>query len=85
MKRYASHYLLTPEGTALKQQVVVVDGQAVGYFALTEEVEDVEWRPGVIALEPDSGRDGQLTPYWYYPYDLTAMRPVAATQRRRLL
>lgn len=25
-----------------------------------------------------------LTPYIYYPFDFTAMRPVAATRRRRL-
>ena len=32
---------------------------------------------------PDDATVG-LTPYIYYPFDFTAMRPVAATRRRRL-
>ena len=119
MKRYAAHYLQTPAGTFLRQQVVeVVDGHVLRYFPLTAEVEDVVWMPGVIVLEPaegqqtlqagpthatetpgtpsaphtpspatdelDNGQASPLIPYIYYPFDFTAMRPVAATRRRQL-
>lgn len=51
MKRYASHFLFLPEIGFLKQQVIeVVDGEVVHIFPLTEEIESVEWLPGVIAL-----------------------------------
>lgn len=52
MKRFASHYLLLPDVGYVKQQVVeITDGGAVQrLFALTEEVESVEWMPGVIVL-----------------------------------
>lgn len=97
MNRYASHYLQIAPDTFLRQQVVeVVEGRVVRHFPLTTEVEDVVWMPGVIALEreeecpskpsadhPDDATVG-LTPYIYYPFDFTAMRPVAATRRRRL-
>ena len=69
MKRFASHYLFLPGYGYLKQYVVEVDqGYAVRIFPLKEEVEDVEWLPGVIALFPE-GPDGELASYLYYPFD----------------
>lgn len=52
MKRFASHYLLLPDVGYVKQQVVEItdEGAVQGLFALTEEVESVEWMPGVIVL-----------------------------------
>lgn len=52
MKRFASHYLLLPDVGYVKQQVVEItdDGAVQGLFTLTEEVESVEWMPGVIVL-----------------------------------
>lgn len=51
MKRYASHFIFIPEYGYLKQYVVEVEeGYAVSVFPLTEEIEGVEWFPGVIAL-----------------------------------
>lgn len=83
MRRYASHYLMHPSAGLLKQQVVEVEqGVAVGHFPLQEEIEDVEWLPGVIALEADG--EGHLLPFWMYPYDLIQMQPVGGTQRRQL-
>lgn len=54
MKRYASHFLFLPEYGYLKQSVVETqNGVAVCIFPLTEEIEDVEWLPGAIALLPN--------------------------------
>ena len=51
MKRYASHFIFIPGYGYLKQYVVEVkQGSAVSVFPLTEEIEGVEWFPGVIAL-----------------------------------
>ena len=52
MKRYASHFLFLPGHGYLKQYVVEIgEGQCVSrIFPLTEEVENTEWLPGVIAL-----------------------------------
>ena len=52
MKRFASHYLLIPDVGFMKQQVVEIndEGIAQGVFPLTEEIESVEWMPGVIVL-----------------------------------
>lgn len=52
MKRFASHYLLLPDIGFVKQQVIEVDGEGivVDIFPLTEEIESVEWMPGVIVL-----------------------------------
>ena len=84
MRRYASHYLIHPSLGMLKQQVVEVEqGKIVGYFPLTEEMESVEWLPGVISLEADE--EGGLFPVWMYPYDFTEWKPASGTQRRRLL
>lgn len=52
MKRFASHYLLIPDVGFIKQQVVEVNAEGIvqGIFPLTEEIESVEWMPGVIVL-----------------------------------
>lgn len=51
MKRYASHYIYVPGIGFLKQYVVELnEGQVVNLFPLTEEIESVEWMPGVIVL-----------------------------------
>ena len=52
MKRFASHYLLIPAAGFMKQQVVEITGEGIvrDVFPLTEEIESVEWMPGVIAL-----------------------------------
>ena len=52
MKRFASHYLLIPTVGYMKQQVVEITDEGVvrGVFPLTEEIESVEWMPGVIVL-----------------------------------
>ncbi|WP_308768518.1 hypothetical protein [uncultured Bacteroides sp.] len=56
MKRFASHYLFLPEAGYLKQQVVEVtdEGTIQRVFPLKEEMESVEWLPGVIALLTES-------------------------------
>lgn len=52
MKRFASHYLFLPAAGFVRQQVVEVsaEGSVRRVFPLTEEIESVEWLPGVIAL-----------------------------------
>ena len=51
IKRFASHFIFLPGHGYLKQYVVgVEEGQVVSAFPLTEEIEGVEWFPGVIAL-----------------------------------
>ena len=52
MKRFASHYLLIPGVGFVKQQVVEIsdEGVAQNIFPLNEEVESVEWLPGLIVL-----------------------------------
>ena len=56
MKRFASHYLLIPAAGYMKQQVVEITDEGVvrGVFPLTEEIESVEWMPGVIVLLSES-------------------------------
>ena len=55
MKRFASHYLLIPAVGYMKQQVVEITDEGVvrGVFPLTEEIESVEWMPGVSVYESD--------------------------------
>ena len=50
MKRFAAHYLL------IRQQVVEIvdEGYVRDVFPLTEEIESVEWMPGLIALLPEN-------------------------------
>lgn len=59
MKRFASHYLYVPKYGFLKQHVVETtdEGYASAIFLLTEEIESVEWFPGVIVLAPDAGNN----------------------------
>ena len=54
MKRFASHYLFMPDVGFIKQQVVEITDEGVvrDTFPLTEEIESVEWTPGVIVLLP---------------------------------
>lgn len=82
MKRYASHYLFLPEVGFLKQQVIELEGGFVSrIFPLVEEIESVEWMPGVIVL---CSENDKLVPYLLYPFDFTSMQPVAETRRRLL-
>lgn len=56
IKRFASHFIFLPEYGFLKQYVIEVEeGQVVSTFPLTEEIEGVEWFPGVIALLHEEG------------------------------
>ena len=56
IKRYASHFILLPGYGYLKQCVVEVEeGCVVSVFPLTEEIEAVEWFPGVIVLLAEKG------------------------------
>ena len=58
MKRYASHYLYIPNIGFLKQQVVELnEGRVIRLFPLTEEIESVEWMPGVIVLSTEQDID----------------------------
>ncbi len=51
IKRFASHFIFLPGYGYLKQYVVgVEERRVVSAFPLTEEIEGVEWFPGVIAL-----------------------------------
>lgn len=83
-RRYAAHYLYHPGRGYLKQYVVEVEeGRVVRFFPLVEELEDVEWLPGLITLESGDA-DGSLIAYYDYPFDFTLMRPAAGTRRRPL-
>lgn len=110
MKRYASHFLFLPRYGFLERQVVELkDGRISRVFPLTEEVENTEWMPGVIALLPPDA-DNKMpdfsrslrrlpampsaidvvqlracVPVLLFPFDFTAMQPVAGTRRRPLL
>ncbi len=51
VKRYSAHFLYATHCGFLKQQVVEVEnGYVRNYFPLSEELENVEWFPGVILL-----------------------------------
>ena len=54
MKRFAAHYL--PDVGFIRQQVVEIadEGYVRDVFPLTEEIESVEWMPGLIALLPEN-------------------------------
>ena len=91
MKRFASHYLLIPAVGYMKQQVVEITDEGVvrGVFPLTEEIESVEWMPGVIVLLSESQMEAEkkgeaLFPYLFYPFDFTSMQPVDGTRHRLL-
>lgn len=82
MRRYASNMLFLPGQGYLKQYVVETeDGYAVNTYPLTEEIEDAEWLPGAIILQPV---DSKLLPVYYSSFDFTAMQPVAGTPNRLL-
>lgn len=51
MARYASNYLLLPDQTLLRQQVIEVEeGRVTRHFPLTAEIADTQWLPGLICL-----------------------------------
>lgn len=82
MKRFASHYLYVADSGFLKQYVIEMeDEHVVKFFPLTEEIESVEWMPGIIELMPEADK---LCAYHSYPFDFKTMQPVAGTQRRQL-
>lgn len=56
MKRFAAHYLFLPDVGFMKQYVVeiTVGGAVRSIVPLKEEVESVEWFPGVIVLLPEA-------------------------------
>ena len=84
MKRIASHYLFVPESGFLKQYVVELEEErVVRFFPLTEEIESVEWMPGVIVLSKEKAED-LFSAFILYPFDFTTMQPVAETQRKQL-
>ncbi|MBP6065128.1 hypothetical protein [Bacteroides sp.] len=84
MKRFASHYLFVPESGFLKQYVVELEEErVVRFFPLTEEIESVEWMPGVIVLSKEKAED-LFSAFILYPFDFTTMQPVAETQRKQL-
>ena len=64
MKRYASHLLLLPEYGYLEKQVVEIDnGFARRIFPLTEEIESVEWLPGVMVLLSETNQNKEASSY----------------------
>ena len=84
MKRFASHYLFVPESGFLKQyEVELEEERVVRFFPLTEEIESVEWMPGVIVLSKEKAED-LFSAFILYPFDFTTMQPVAETQRKQL-
>ena len=83
MKKYASHYIQTIDNQYLKQYIVEIsDGQVIGLLPLLEEVESVEWLPGIIELK---SFDDKIVAYHLFPFDFTLMQPVDETQRKQLL
>lgn len=52
MKHYAAHYVWSAQVGLQKQFVVVIadEGHVHCIFPLTEEIESVEWYPGIICL-----------------------------------
>lgn len=79
MKRFASHFVFLPAyGGYLKQYAVETEGGiAVRLFPLTEEVEDVEWLPGAIALlsQDELKELGTNTASIKFPRNLLAAPP----------
>ena len=88
MKRFASHYLLIPGVGFVKQQVVEIsdEGVAQNIFPLNEEVESVEWLPGLIVLlsvhQMEEIRNTGMVVF--YPFDFISMLPVDGTRHRLL-
>lgn len=80
IRRYASHYLLLPDGACLKQQLLEVEeGRVVRFSPFDgEELADTEWLPGVIVVRPEG------VALHFPAFDLTTMQPVAGTLHRQL-
>lgn len=58
MKRFAAHYLFVPGSGFLKQYAIEIEGGYICYiFPFSEEIESVEWFPGVILLTPQEESD----------------------------
>lgn len=55
MKRYASHYVLSPDMEWIRLHVVEVDGGEIKLYPVSEELHSIEWLPGVILLLPKNG------------------------------
>lgn len=82
MKRFASHYLYVPESGYLKQYAIEMEEEyVIRFFPLTEEIESVEWMPGVIELMPYGNKHYA---YLLYPFNFMTMQPVDETQRKQL-
>ena len=58
MKRFAAHYLFVPGSGFLKQYAIEIEGGYICHiFPCSEEIESVEWFPGVILLTPQEESD----------------------------
>ncbi len=83
MKRYASHYIISQISEPKKYYVIEVEnGNVMNTFPLINEIESVEWLPGVIEVVEV---DNEKRAYHLYPFDFTSMKPVDETQRILLL
>ncbi len=55
-RRFAAHYIyLSGYGYLKNCAVELLDGKLARIFSLTEEIEDTEWLPGVIAVLESPG------------------------------
>ncbi|KAA6350693.1 hypothetical protein EZS27_001921 [termite gut metagenome] len=79
VKRYASHFLLLPEYGFLKQCVVEIEqeGDVLRIFPLWEELETVEWHPGVILLSEKEEDKNRITQLFQIRYRLLSDIPAA--------
>ena len=58
MKRFAAHYIFIPESGFFKLHAIEMEGEYVyRIFPCSEEIESVEWFPGVILLIPQERMD----------------------------
>ena len=56
MKRFAAHYVWSGNAGFQKHQVIEMEEEKVWrIFPLTEEMESVEWFPGIIVLTTEKG------------------------------
>ncbi|KAA6328143.1 hypothetical protein EZS27_022930 [termite gut metagenome] len=79
IKRYASHFLLLPEYGFLKQCVVEIgqERDVLCIFPLSEELETVEWHPGVILLSGKEEDKNRITQLFQIQYRLLSDIPAA--------
>ncbi|KAA6347698.1 hypothetical protein EZS27_004852 [termite gut metagenome] len=79
IKRYASHFLLLPEYGFLKRCVVEIgqEGDVLRVFPLLEELETVEWHPGVILLSEKEEDKNEITQLFQIRYHLLNDIPAA--------